>query len=290
MLTALNAMDARGIRSISPTRPVDPRRVSSTSDAVISGQEAGIVDEVALSAQAYALADGKVGQEEHGNQSPTPKGSGAGQSAGGDDGSDGSGELSQEEREVVDELKARDLEVRKHEGAHAAVGGAFASAPKFEYEQGPDGQSYAVGGHVQIDISEVAGDPKATIDKMRTVRAAALAPADPSAADLSVAATASEKMMAAQRELASQQIEASDKKDENSDNSNEASVDGESTEQSAASSDDLARSVSAAETGNAAQRPTESWRMQQGRARFRASASSERVGQQAQDSSISVQI
>lgn len=98
-----------------------------------------------------------------------------------------SAELSKEELEEVRELKARDREVRAHEQAHASAGGAHAGSPRYEYTQGPDGVRYATGGEVSIDVSPVPGDPEATIRKMGQVRAAALAPADPSPADRAVA-------------------------------------------------------------------------------------------------------
>lgn len=107
----------------------------------------------------------------------------------------------QAEQKRIAELKARDREVKIHEQAHAAIGGQYASAPSYEYETGPDGQQYAVGGEVRIDISEIPNDPRATIQKMQQVKAAALAPAEPSGADRSVAAQASRTLMEAQAEL-----------------------------------------------------------------------------------------
>ncbi|OUS71762.1 catalase [Pseudoalteromonas sp. A601] len=101
----------------------------------------------------------------------------------------------------ITELKARDTEVRVHEQAHASVGGQYAGSPSYEYQRGPDGQNYAVGGEVQIDVAEIEGDPQATIEKMQTVRAAALAPAEPSGADRAIAADATQKLAAAQAEL-----------------------------------------------------------------------------------------
>ena len=98
--------------------------------------------------------------------------------------------LTPAQQELVADLKARDAEVRRHEQAHAAVGGQYASAPSYSYQTGPDGRQYAVGGAVQIDVSPVDGDPAATITKMEVVQAAALAPAEPSAADRQVAALA----------------------------------------------------------------------------------------------------
>ena len=47
-----------------------------------------------------------------------------------------------------------------------------------------------MGGAVQIDVTPVADDPAATINKMEVVKAAALAPVEPSAADRQVAALA----------------------------------------------------------------------------------------------------
>ena len=110
----------------------------------------------------------------------------------------------QAEQQRIAELKARDQEVKVHEQAHAAIGGQYAGAPSYEYETGPDGQQYAVGGEVRIDVSEVPNDPRATIQKMQQVKAAALAPAEPSNADRSVAAQASRTLMEAQAELAAE--------------------------------------------------------------------------------------
>ena len=127
-------------------------------------------------------------------------------------------ELSEEEQAQVKELKARDDEVRAHEAAHAAVGGAHAGSPSYEYQTGPDGKRYAIGGEVKIDAAPVDGDPRATIDKMRQVRAAALAPAEPSGQDKKVAAAAAAKLREAESELASQkQDELQGKSGENSD-------------------------------------------------------------------------
>jgi hypothetical protein len=114
---------------------------------------------------------------------------------------EGFGQLSEEDQKTVAKLKARDREVRAHERAHQAAGGQHAGAASYTTQKGPDGHSYAVGGEVPIDVSEVQGDPAATIDKMRQVKAAALAPAKPSGQDRKVAAMADAKMMKAQAEL-----------------------------------------------------------------------------------------
>lgn len=101
------------------------------------------------------------------------------------------GELTDEEKEQVAKLKQIDAKVRAHERAHAAVGGQYAGAPSYSYAKGPDGQQYAVGGEVSIDIGAEA-DPEATLRKAAQVAAAALAPADPSGADRAVAAAAAQ--------------------------------------------------------------------------------------------------
>lgn len=109
----------------------------------------------------------------------------------------------------IAELAARDREVRAHEQAHVAAGGSLiTSGPTYTYQTGPDRRRYAVGGEVGIDTSPVRGDPEATIDKARRIRAAALAPAEPSAQDRSVAARASQMESSARVELARQQREA----------------------------------------------------------------------------------
>ncbi len=100
------------------------------------------------------------------------------------------------------DLKARDREVRAHEAAHQAVGGQYAGAISYVYERGPDGAQYAVGGEVSIDTAPAEGNPQATIEKMRTVRSAALAPAEPSPQDRAIAAQAMQLMLQAQSELA----------------------------------------------------------------------------------------
>ncbi|MBT5470690.1 MAG: hypothetical protein HOK41_08815, partial [Nitrospina sp.] len=49
-------------------------------------------------------------------------------------------QLSEEERRILNELKARDAEVRAHEAAHLAAAGPYANgAPTFEFQTGPDG-------------------------------------------------------------------------------------------------------------------------------------------------------
>lgn len=111
-------------------------------------------------------------------------------------------ELTEEEKSEVRDLQKRDRQVRAHEQAHlAAAAGLARSGAKFEYESGPDGKRYAVGGEVDIDTSAEEGDPQATIRKAQRIRRAAMAPADPSAQDRRVAAEAAAMAVKAQQEL-----------------------------------------------------------------------------------------
>ena len=115
-----------------------------------------------------------------------------------------------EERAEIAKLRARDREVRAHEQAHAAAaGGLVTGGPNYTYQRGPDGKQYAVGGEVNIDTSPVPGDPEATIRKARRIRAAALAPADPSGQDRAVAASATAMETKARQEIQQEQREES---------------------------------------------------------------------------------
>lgn len=109
--------------------------------------------------------------------------------------------LDQEEVAQLLELKKADATVRAHEQAHlAAAGGLAKGGASFVYQKGPDGREYAVAGEVQIDTSRGA-TPEETIARMTRVRAAALAPANPSSQDRKVARSASAAMSEARLEL-----------------------------------------------------------------------------------------
>ena len=110
-------------------------------------------------------------------------------------------ELTIEQQEELLQLQQRDQEVRVHEQQHASVGGQHTGAPSYEYETGPDGKQYVVEGSVSADLSPIAGDPNATIEKMQQVKAAALAPAEPSSADKNAAARADQLIVEARAEL-----------------------------------------------------------------------------------------
>ena len=103
---------------------------------------------------------------------------------------------------TIDKLKARDTEVRSHEGAHAASAGSLAvGGPRYEYQTGPDGKQYVIGGSVDINTSSIPGNPEATLAKARQIRQAATNVSSPSGADMSVAAAASQMEMKAASEV-----------------------------------------------------------------------------------------
>ncbi|MDR2113146.1 MAG: hypothetical protein LBQ62_08625, partial [Candidatus Accumulibacter sp.] len=110
--------------------------------------------------------------------------------------------LSEQELREIDRLKKVDREVHQHEQAHLAAGGGLVrGGASYSYQQGPDGKRYAVGGEVNIDTSE-GRTPEETLSRARRIRAAALAPADPSTQDRRVAAAASQMEMRAMQEIA----------------------------------------------------------------------------------------
>jgi hypothetical protein len=115
-------------------------------------------------------------------------------------------ELTEEEEKQVRDLQQRDQEVRAHEQAHARVGGPYASAPSYTFQQGPDGKRYAIGGEVQIDTA-TERTPEATVRKMQIVIRAATAPAEPSSQDLKVAQQARSQLAEAQAELRQQKAD-----------------------------------------------------------------------------------
>jgi hypothetical protein len=78
----------------------------------------------------------------------------------------------------------------------------MAGAASYTYETGPDGKRYAVGGEVPIRAPK-ASTPQQAIRIAQTIRAAALAPSDPSSQDLAVAASATAMEASARSQVAS---------------------------------------------------------------------------------------
>lgn len=114
-------------------------------------------------------------------------------------------ELTQKEQQELTQLKTTDAEVKRHENAHKAMAaGLQTSGPNYEYEVGPDGKKYAVAGDVNISYQK-SSDPKVNLKNAQKLKAAALAPADPSAQDRSVARKADAEIAKAQQEILDEQ-------------------------------------------------------------------------------------
>lgn len=117
-------------------------------------------------------------------------------------------ELTDQQLQQLRDLQQRDREVRQHEQAHlAAAGGLAMSGATYTMERGPDGQSYAVGGEVQISMSP-GRTPEETIQRAATIMAAATAPAEPSGQDRAVAAQARQMRAQAVAEQLAAQLDA----------------------------------------------------------------------------------
>jgi hypothetical protein len=114
--------------------------------------------------------------------------------------------LSGDQLAAVRQLQATDRKVRAHEEAHLVVAGAYATGgPSYDYEVGPDGQRYAVGGEVTLDTSPDPAGAEATVQKAKIIQAAAYAPVDPSNQDRMVAAQAAQMEATAEAEVFAQQ-------------------------------------------------------------------------------------
>ncbi len=128
-------------------------------------------------------------------------------------------ELTQDQKMQVIELQRRDLEVRTHEAAHMSAGAGLTTGASYSYQRGPDDKMYAIGGEVGIDTSP-GKTPEETLKKAAQIKRAALAPAQPSSADLQVAATTTNMEIDAKMEIQkNQNQETKEKTEQNSQNS-----------------------------------------------------------------------
>lgn len=181
------------------------------------------------------------------------------------------GKLSKGEEEQVRKLQQRDAEVRTHEQAHQATGGEHAGGVSYSYQSGPDNRQYAVGGSVPIDVSPVAGDPEATVQKAEKVRAAAMAPASPSGQDQAVAAKASQMASKARAEQAEEGLnpDKDDKKSgkigdsKKSDNASDSATPDDNPESVSKAEKAAASGITGLATGASAESRTESRAVEQ---------------------------
>ena len=169
-----SAAEHRGVRT--PPAP-PPDRPAGAGGASTSARDRG--DRVSLSAEGLARSR----RQPDGSAASEPDRASRGEQT-------TARALTPAEEQQVRELQQRDREVKAHEQAHLAVAGRHArGGASYTFAQGPDGRRYAVGGEVPIDVG-AEPTPEASVAKMRTVRRAALAPAEPSPADRSIAAAA----------------------------------------------------------------------------------------------------
>lgn len=195
--SAYSAYSVSSIYSLNPVSPIKSKQENSgEQNSNISKVDDDINDEAIISDKAKALyesdksnTENKTSSEQQDNQPGFIK------------------ELTQGQKQQISELKARDLEVKVHEQAHiGAAAGLNTSAPNYEYETGPDGKRYAVGGEVNISFVE-SKDPASNIANAQKMKNAALAPAQPSGQDYSVARHADSIVAQAQKELTQQKME-----------------------------------------------------------------------------------
>ncbi len=241
---ALNSSSARPIQSTTVPEADTSRAAASvsgeskgspeTSDGVQSikpsAGDAGAAqtqqdeDQLSLSKEARALADQETEGEavEQGKEGPTVKVDEQASKGSKPDGAPkGDEELTESEKELIERLKVRDAEVRAHEQAHlAAAGGLSNGGPKFDYQRGPDGKQYAIGGSVNISVSPESS-PEKTIAKADNIIRSALAPAEPSGKDRQIAAKARSMRTEAQQELRQEQLEETQKEEDGADKSDE---------------------------------------------------------------------
>lgn len=111
------------------------------------------------------------------------------------------GEVDPSEAAMIRELAQRDREVRQHEMAHKSAAGSAAGAVSYDYQRGPDGRLYAVGGEVDIRLAPPSNDPREVQRYAEQILRAALAPAEPSGQDRQVAAQARAMLADAQAEI-----------------------------------------------------------------------------------------
>ncbi|MEA3384660.1 MAG: putative metalloprotease CJM1_0395 family protein [Campylobacterota bacterium] len=89
---------------------------------------------------------------------------------------------------VLAKFKKSDADIRTHEQTHATIG-ATTSPISYNYQQGPDGKMYAVGGSVRLDTS-IPKDKEAAIAKLDQISRSVSGVSDPSGADMAISTQA----------------------------------------------------------------------------------------------------
>ena len=199
---AIAAGAAAGVGRVEPVAPV--MRRSDQAIKLIGSDHGEAVDVVSAGGQGHQDIQAPVAGADSADQAGHEPSHQGGENSGKNDRRSPEQKLTEAEKEEVDELRARDAEVRRHEQAHKTAAGSMApGAPVYDMQTGPDNRSYAVGGHVNIRIP--SGDsPEEAIKNAEQARRAALAPAEPSDKDRAVAAEAAQMAARAHAELAAE--------------------------------------------------------------------------------------
>lgn len=89
---------------------------------------------------------------------------------------------------VLNRFKSSDMETRNHEQLHASLG-TTTTPIRYDYQMGPDGKLYAIGGSVRFDTS-IPKDKDEAIQKLDELQKASSSPDGLSRADSSIAQAA----------------------------------------------------------------------------------------------------
>lgn len=183
------------------TLPVKDKQETSDTEILPKHSSNNINDEAIISDEAKKMLEAEQNQYGSSTTSTTSTTQITGASG------DSSKKLTPEQEQEIAKLKARDAEVKAHEQAHlAAASGINASAPVYDYQMGPDGKEYAVGGEVTVSFQQ-SNDPEENLSNAETMKAAALAPAQPSSQDRAAAAAAEKMIEEAEKEITQQKEE-----------------------------------------------------------------------------------
>jgi len=195
MVTPINSLSSSPARNPTQELAVTSTRVETTSEPSKVTRESGSAILPAQVVSVTTLSE-EVTPTEEADLTPAQRSVGAEQVQ--------PGRLDEAEAAMVRELAQRDREVRQHEMAHKSAAGSAAGAISYEYQRGPDGRLYAIGGEVSIRLSPPSNDPAEVQRYAEQILRAALAPAEPSGQDRQVAAQARSMIAEAQAELAQQ--------------------------------------------------------------------------------------
>ncbi len=167
--------------AIGSVSPVDPYgRLGVVVGALPVGREVDGQQNTALAVRTLEGEGAKPGRPISGGSGSSANNGRQRRQGGGDEQAS-----STAENASLAQLRQRDGQVRQEETAHAAAAGDIAGAVQYDYEVGPDGRRYAVGGSVGVSIN--AGNAQQAERLGQRLSAAAMAAISPSGADQSAA-------------------------------------------------------------------------------------------------------